>query len=107
MIRDHYKAPPRFERFGGCCQHFFQCFHFLIHFNAECLKNFRQFFLLPFASEKRLDDFQKLADSPDRLSVSGLHDDECQFAAVLQFTVQIEDVCEPFFFVCVDDVGGG
>ena len=76
----------------------------MIYFDPQCLEHFCQLFLFAFTTEKRFDDFQKLTDSPDILSASGFNDDRSQFAAILQLSVQVEEVCKTFFLVSIHDV---
>ena len=71
------------------------------------MEYFCQFFLLAFAAEEWLDDFQKFADGGNSLRSPCLNDDRCQFPAVLQFAVQIKNIGQLFFFVGIHDVGSG
>ena len=52
MISDDNQSAARTNKLCGCSKQVFQSIHFMIHLNAECLKQFRQFFLFAFSRKK-------------------------------------------------------
>ena len=105
MVCNDNQSSSRLQCFGCCIKHFLQRFHFLVYLYAQCLKDFGELFLFAFSAEQGLYHFQKVTDGDKLLLSACLDQNRSQLAAVFQFSVQVEYICQPFFLVSVYDVG--
>ena len=107
MVRDDHQPSARLQDLGGGGQHLLQCLHLLVHLYPQRLEHLGQLFLLALASEKRLHHFQEITNRGHPPLLAGFHQGSRQLAAVLQFTIQVEDIRQPLFVILVDDIGRG
>ena len=107
MVGDDAQPSAFAKQVLAAVQHLLEGFHLVVHLDTQGLEQLSHLFLLPLLGKQLLRHLQQVACGGNALCLASLDNGSGKLPAVLQLSIEIEDVGQLLLTVVVHDVGSG